>query len=117
MCVYLKSPPAARYNVGSQSIMCIRCSATRPRPPAPPAASNGLHTNAAPRTPPSHSVFFTPRSGQFEAALMLNPSAAPPLSVLNTTIVFSSMPAPRSASVTAPTDRSRCTIIAGQKPR
>lgn len=52
--LHLESPPAAVYSVGSQSVICIRWKATLCR-----FSKYGLQINAAPRTPPSHNVFFT----------------------------------------------------------
>lgn len=65
-----------------------------------------LHNKAAPRTPPSQRVFLTPLSGQFDAALMLNPLAGPPLSVVNTIILFFNKPLDFNAETTFPTDSS-----------
>ena len=75
----LEVAPAAVRRVGSQSWMFIIWWETRGAD-----LSLGLHTSPAPLTPPSHSVSFTPRSGQLEAWFMSKPAAGPPLSVVNT---------------------------------
>lgn len=76
--------------------------------------SRGLHIRPAPRTPPSHNVFLTPRSGQFDAAFELKPSAGPPLSVLKTIMESFSIFLVSRARTTAPTESSRCVTIAEQ---
>ncbi len=57
--VPLVVPPATATRVGSQSETCMSSRLT-----VPGRSSSGLATNPTPLTPPSHSVFFLPRSGQ-----------------------------------------------------
>lgn len=53
---------------------------------------------------PSQRVFFTPLSGQLDAAFKLNPPAGPPLSVEKMIILSRNMPLFCRASTTWPTD-------------
>lgn len=64
-------PPARATSVGSQSETC-----TSSRLTLPGRCSSGLATKATPRTPPSHSDHFLPRSGQ----LLPPANVWPPLS-------------------------------------